>query len=259
MERMPGHVAQILYKDTKRLAHLLHWIQTFYLTFPKETIFKPPKAPESFGKTYFQMKVNKLGRCLVPGRIPLGGIFAATARLGARLSCYLHILFTSHTWQNSHVGALRLWKNLCSWKNHKQKKVFVKKQAQIRKDKISAQPYTTLCIQFLDRENKNNTLPLGKQIVLQKYGTVRKFYRRKSTILLRIGKNHWWKLLDWRSSTLASRFRTKKSLLNQNLSYIKLRPRFPFIYVSTSLATKTLTIASSRKFESCLLILCLAS
>ena len=32
--------------------------------------------------------------------------------------------------------------------------------------KTSAQPHTTLCIQFLDRENndKNNTLPLGKQI-----------------------------------------------------------------------------------------------
>ena len=32
--------------------------------------------------------------------------------------------------------------------------------------KISAQPHTTLCIQFLDRENsdKNNTLPLGKHI-----------------------------------------------------------------------------------------------
>ena len=32
--------------------------------------------------------------------------------------------------------------------------------------KISAQPHTTLCIQFLDRENndKNNTLPLGKTI-----------------------------------------------------------------------------------------------
>ena len=32
--------------------------------------------------------------------------------------------------------------------------------------KISAQPHTTLYIQFLDRENndKNNTLPLGKQI-----------------------------------------------------------------------------------------------
>ena len=32
--------------------------------------------------------------------------------------------------------------------------------------KISGQSQTTLCIQFLDRENsdKNNTLPLGKQI-----------------------------------------------------------------------------------------------
>ena len=36
------------------------------------------------------------------------------------------------------------------------------------KSKISAQPNTTLSIQFLDRENndKNNTLPLGKQICL---------------------------------------------------------------------------------------------
>ena len=32
--------------------------------------------------------------------------------------------------------------------------------------KISTQPHTTFCIQFLDREDndKNNTLPLGKQI-----------------------------------------------------------------------------------------------
>ena len=32
--------------------------------------------------------------------------------------------------------------------------------------KISSQPHTTLCIQFLDREKneKNNTLPSGKQI-----------------------------------------------------------------------------------------------
>ena len=37
---------------------------------------------------------------------------------------------------------------------------------QAKRGKISAQPHPTLCIQFLDRENndKNNTLPLGKQI-----------------------------------------------------------------------------------------------
>ena len=36
----------------------------------------------------------------------------------------------------------------------------------MRLGKISAQPHTTLSIQFLDKENndKNNTLPLGKQI-----------------------------------------------------------------------------------------------
>ena len=34
------------------------------------------------------------------------------------------------------------------------------------KVKISTQPYITLCVQFLDSENndKNNTLPLGKNI-----------------------------------------------------------------------------------------------
>ena len=37
---------------------------------------------------------------------------------------------------------------------------------QTKRGKISAQPHSTSCIQFLDRENsdKNNTLPLGKQI-----------------------------------------------------------------------------------------------
>ena len=50
---------------------------------------------------------------------------------------------------------------------------------------------------------------------------------------------------------LASRFRTKESPSNQNLPYIILKTRFPFIYASTSLAT-------NRNFESCLLILFLA-
>ena len=37
---------------------------------------------------------------------------------------------------------------------------------QAKSGKISTQPHSTSCIQFLDRENndKNNTLPLGKQI-----------------------------------------------------------------------------------------------
>ena len=63
----------------------------------------------------------------------------------------------------------------------------------------------------------------------------------------------------WRSSTLTSRFRTKKSPSNQSLPcYIMLKTRFPFPYASTGLDTKTLTIASNRNSKSCLSIRCLA-
>ena len=54
---------------------------------------------------------------------------------------------------------------ICKWSNpvlHKQLTILVVTLF----SKVSAQPHTTLCIQFLDRENndKNNILPLGKQI-----------------------------------------------------------------------------------------------
>ena len=49
----------------------------------------------------------------------------------------------------------------------------------------------------------------------------------------------------WRSSTLASRFQTKKSPSNQNLPYIMLKARFSFLYAS--LCTKTSTIARSHQ------------
>ena len=44
--------------------------------------------------------------------------------------------------------------------------------------KISAQPHTKLCIQFLTRENneKNNTFHRENRFVLQQYGAVRKLY-----------------------------------------------------------------------------------
>ena len=43
--------------------------------------------------------------------------------------------------------------------------------------KFSAQPHTTLCIQFLDRENNDKTIhcPWENRFVLQWYGAVRKF------------------------------------------------------------------------------------
>ena len=39
-----------------------------------------------------------------------GGIFAVTAHVWTRCSCYFHILFTSRTLKNSHREALCLWK-----------------------------------------------------------------------------------------------------------------------------------------------------
>ena len=52
--------------------------------------------------------------------------------------------------------------------------------------------------------------------------------------------------------------RTKKSPSNQNLPYMMLKTRFPFLYASTSLDTKTLTIALNFNFESYMTIRCLA-
>ena len=64
--------------------------------------------------------------------------------------------------------------------------------------------------------------------------------KRKGTNLSRKEKNFlcesdWY----WRSSKLAFRFQTKKSLSNQNLPYIMLKTSFHFLYASTSLDTKT--------------------
>ena len=63
-----------------------------------------------FRKTYFQIKVNNLGSChnVVRARILWEKYFVTTACF----SCYLPILFTSHTWQNSQLEALCSWKNL---------------------------------------------------------------------------------------------------------------------------------------------------
>ena len=54
----------------------------------------------------------------------------------------------------------------CSWCNTSARKWIIDRFNMRASGKISSQPHTTLCIQFLERENndKNNTLPLGKQI-----------------------------------------------------------------------------------------------
>ena len=62
----------------------------------------------------------------------------------------------------------------------------------------------------------------------------------------------------WKRQVLAGlhavQISNKKSPANQNLPHIMFKTRFPFLYASTSLDTKTLTIASNRNFEGCMSI-----
>ena len=83
---------------------------------------------------------------------------------------------------------------------------------------------------------------------------------RKSTILSRKEKNPVWKWPVQASGAPRWRpdFEQKKSPSNQNLPYMMLKTRFPFLYASTSLDTKTLTIALNFNFESYTTIRCLA-
>ena len=67
-------------------------------------------------------------------------------------------------------------------------------------------------------------------------------------------ESNWY----WRSSMLASRFRTKESPSNQKLLYIKLKRRFPFIFTSTSHDTKSSTIASNRNLDCRFVVLLLS-
>ena len=96
-----------------------------------------------------------------------------------------------------------------------------------------------------------------RKVFVQKKKKKKLKEERKSAILSRtekiLGESDWY----WRSSTLASRFRTKRSPSNQNLSYKKLKPRFPFTHASTNVDTKP--TASNRMLRGCLSIRCLAS
>ena len=58
-----------------------------------------------------------------------------TAHVGARFSCFFHILFTSRTLQNLHGKALCLWKNQM-WKKVLEKKNRKEKQAQTEKERV---------------------------------------------------------------------------------------------------------------------------
>ena len=61
------------------------------------------------------------------------------------------------------------------------------------------------------------------------------------------------------TGTLVSRSISNKEVaVKPKFAYVIFQTRFPFLYASTGLDTKTLTIASNRNFESCMSIRCLA-
>ena len=103
-------------------------------------------------------------------------------------SFYLHILFTSRTWQNSQKKALCSWKNLCSWKYQKQKKITGKKK----------------------KKQKNRP---QEEI--------------KSTILSRKEKNLQWKRLVVAKLHADVQILNKGVASKQNLLYINFKSRFP--------------------------------
>ena len=74
----------------------LNWIQTFNLTFPQNYFQKSLKAPELFRKTYFQIKVNKSGRChnlaRAPRRIPRGNCSC----LGSIFMFFPYFVYIAH-------------------------------------------------------------------------------------------------------------------------------------------------------------------
>ena len=112
-------------------------------------------------------------------------------------------------------------------------------------------------IAHLTKFTRGSSLILGKYLPTEKSKVEESPWSR---IPSRKGKQSFMKATGtgW-SSVLGSWFRTKKSPSNQNLSYIKLKTRFPFIFTSTSHDTKSLTIASNCNCESWVTILCLAS
>ena len=174
------------------------------------------KAPKLLRKTYFKRKFrNQEGVIISDLGESSRGIFAASAHVEARFSCYCHILVTSRNLQNSNC--------LPSLEKSKAEESPCKKK---KRKKEKAGPKKKERVPFCQEKKKN---PVWKWPV-QASGAPR-----------------------WRPD-----FEQKKSPSNQNLPYMMLKTRFPFLYASTSLDTKTLTIALNFNFESYTTIRCLA-
>ena len=117
----------------------------------------------AFRMTYFQIKVNDSGRCHNVRRRILEVIFRDNRLFFMLFAYFVYIahLTKIHTWKLFAHGKIFETRNIPYTHISPEKT-----KSRERCGKISAQPHTTLCIQFLDRENndKNNRVPSGKQI-----------------------------------------------------------------------------------------------
>ena len=131
----------------------------------------------------------------------------------------LHQFFWSKKQKGGHCGG-RANERKCKWRRIRQLKSIKKKRAGM---------LATILYSVLKNKSRNFLK------YLKKIAKKRVLYSRRQK----------WGL---------SRFRTMKWPPNLNLSNIALKTRFPFIHASTSLDTKSLTIASNRNCESCMSI-----
>ena len=158
---------------------------------------KSVKAPDLFIKTCFQIKVNKLGRCH-----NFGPGRVPWGNFRCNCSCWgLIFMLFSYFVYILHFTKFTHGSSLFMKKSLLMEKSISRRKSLLKKKKIGP-----------NWERRGTTLSSKEKFLCEN------------------------DLYRW-SFTLVSRFRTKKSLLNQNVPYMMLKMRFPFLYASTSLDT----------------------
>ena len=172
-----------------------------------------------FRKTYFQIKVIKSGRCHY-----LGPGWVPWGNFRGNRSCWgsIFMLFPYFVYI-AHFPKFTRGSSL-----------FMEKSLLMEKSTAEESPW--------EKKRKKRQAQRKERVALCQV---------KNTILL-------WKRLVLTELHAGAQISNKEVRSNQNLPYIMFKAKFPFLYTSTSLDTKTLKTASNRNFESCMLIICLA-
>ena len=97
--------------------------------FPWKKYLISLKAPELCRKTYFQIKVNKSGKChyLGPGWVPWGNFRGNRSCWGSIFMLFPYFVYIAH-FPKFTRGSSSFMENLCSWKNKQRKKVLGRKK-----------------------------------------------------------------------------------------------------------------------------------